>query len=77
VFLKQLIAISETLNEGEGHLARAKYKLAVLYEEKGMVAKGDSCKAQAMELRKKLRPQDANAPFEEKEFMKLCLWMLW
>lgn len=71
------MAISQTLGEGEGHLARAEYKLAVLYEEKGMRAESAHCRAEALELRKKLRPQDENKPFEENSFMKLCLWMLW
>ena len=75
--LTQLVAISETLNEGEGQLARAKYKLAILYSEKGIAAESENCKAQAIELRGRLRPEAKDAPFEEKEFMKLCLWMLW
>lgn len=75
--LKQLVAIAETLVEGEGQLARASYKLAVLYNEKGMQAESESCKARACELRAKLRPEATHAPFEEEEFMKLCLWMLW
>ena len=37
--LTQLIAISKTLNEGEGQLTRAKHKLAILYSEKGMAAR--------------------------------------
>ena len=75
--LKQLIAIAETLNEGEGQLARACYKLAVLYDDRGMQAESESCKTRACDLRAKLRPEAIDAPFEEKEFMKLCLWMLW
>ena len=75
--LRQLVAIAETLNEGQGQLARAEYKLAILLEEKGMGADADACKLRALDLRKKLRPQDMDAPFEEDSFMKLCLWMLW
>lgn len=75
--LKQLVAISETLNEGEGQLARANYKLAVLYDQKGMRVESESCEARAIELRGKLRPEVKYASFEEAEFMKLCLWMLW
>lgn len=76
-FLKQLIAISQTLSEGEGQLARAEFKLAMLYREKGMITESDQCKVEALRLRKKLRPQEDNEPFEEDSFMKLCLWMLW
>ena len=75
--LKQLVAISETLNEGEGQLARANYKLAILYDQKGMGVESESCKSRAIELRGKLRPESRDAPFEETEFRKLCLWMLW
>lgn len=76
-FLKQLVEVSQALSEGEGQLARAWYKLAVLYEKKGMLAESDQCKADALRLRNKLRVQDADMPFEEDSFMKLCLWMLW
>ncbi|KAJ9648289.1 hypothetical protein H2199_001142 [Coniosporium tulheliwenetii] len=69
--LTQLVATSETLNEGEGQLARANYKLAVLYSEKGMAAESEHCKARAMELRAKLQPESKDALFEESEFAKL------
>ncbi|KAG9242074.1 hypothetical protein BJ878DRAFT_544615 [Calycina marina] len=75
--LLQLIAISESLKEGEGQLARANYKLAVVYKDKGMELESKACKDRAMEVRAKLRPEAAAAPFEEDEFMKLCPWMLW
>lgn len=72
--LKQLVAISETLSEGEGQLARANYKLAVLYDQH---TEAESYKTRALELKVKLRPDTNHTPFEEAEFMKLCLWMLW
>jgi len=75
--LSQLVAIAETLNEGEGQLARALYKLAVLYERRGMASETFTCKTRALELRAKLKPQAKDTPFEEEEFNKLCLWMLW
>lgn len=75
--LQELVSISETLNEGEGQLARANYKLAVVFQEKGMTLESDDYKARAIILRSKLRPEARNAPFEETEFRKLCLWMLW
>lgn len=71
------MAISETMSEAEGQLARANYKLGVLYGEKGMVAESEACKARAISLRDKLRPESKDSPFEESEFMKLCLFMLW
>lgn len=75
--LKQLIDISESLNEGEGQLARALYKLSVLYAEKGALAECEACKLRAVEIRGRLRPEDKDAPFEEEYFSKLTLWMLW
>lgn len=68
---------SQALGEGEGQLARAEYKLAVLFEEKGMHVESAHCKGEALRLWRKLQPQDENGPFEESSFMKLCLWMLW
>ncbi|OBT54332.1 hypothetical protein VE04_05420 [Pseudogymnoascus sp. 24MN13] len=75
--LKQLIAISETLTEVDGERARANYKLSVLYGEKDMLSESQACKARAISLRDKLRPESKDRPFEESEFMKLCLFMLW
>ncbi|KAH8813358.1 hypothetical protein F5884DRAFT_879629 [Xylogone sp. PMI_703] len=75
--LKELVAISETLNEGEGQLARANYKLAILYQEKGAELESEQCKNRAVTLMKKIGPEGAEIPFEEAEYMKLCLWMLW
>ncbi|KAF2234366.1 TPR-like protein [Viridothelium virens] len=75
--LTQLVTISEILREGEGQLARANYKLAVLYAEKGMEVESRDCRARAVEIRNKLIPSSREAPFEEKEFNRLCLWMLW
>ncbi|KAI1215007.1 uncharacterized protein F4807DRAFT_466343 [Annulohypoxylon truncatum] len=75
--LKQLINISESLNEGEGQLARALYKLSIFYAEKGLVEDSETCKKRALEIRGRLRPEDKEAPFEEPYFSKLTLWMLW
>lgn len=65
------------MTEAEGQLARANYKLGVLYGEKEMVAESEACKARAISLMDKLRPESKDSPFEESEFMKLCLFMLW
>ncbi|KAI1407008.1 hypothetical protein F5Y13DRAFT_207064 [Hypoxylon sp. FL1857] len=75
--LKQLVNISESLNEGEGQLARALYKLSVLLAAKGAVSDGEAYKARALEIRGRLRPEDKEALFEEESFSKLTLWMLW
>lgn len=75
--LLELIAIAETLREGEGQLSRAKYKLSVLYGERGMQDDSEACKAHALEIRNRLKSELKDAPFVEEEFQKLCLWMLW
>lgn len=73
----QLVAIAETLNEAEGQLARANYKLSVLYGEKGMEQESQSFKALAVSLKDKLRPEDKGKRVEESDFTELCLFMLW
>jgi hypothetical protein len=65
------------LNEAEGQLARANYKLSLLYREKGMETESQSFQARAVTLKDKLRPEDKGTRVEESEFMKLCLFMLW
>jgi hypothetical protein len=71
------VAISEILTKAEGQLARANYRPSVLYGEKEMLAESQACKARAISLRDKLRPESKDSPFEESEFLKLCLFMLW
>jgi hypothetical protein len=75
--LQEVVVISESLPEGEGHLARANYKLSVLFSEMGRRAESEMCKQRALGLRLKLRPDDNNVPFAEEEYMRLCPWMLW
>ncbi|KAI1180884.1 hypothetical protein F4777DRAFT_177094 [Nemania sp. FL0916] len=75
--LRQLVDIAGALNEGEGQRARAFYKLSVLYSEKGVAQEAEECKANAIEIRNRLRPQDENALFNEDSFSILTLWMLW
>ena len=77
LLLLQLIAITETLNEAEGQLARANYKLILLYCEKGMEQESQCFKTRAVSLRDKLRPEDKGKRVEESDFTKLCLFMLW
>jgi tetratricopeptide (TPR) repeat protein len=75
--LEEAVAICESLPEGEGHLARANYKLSVLCSETGRFAECEAHKRRAMELRLKVRPEEGIVPFAEEEYMKLCPWMLW
>jgi hypothetical protein len=75
--LKQLLNIAGALNEGEGQLARASYKLSILYAEKGAILEAEASKEKAIEVRNRLRPQDKDAPFDDGSFSKLTLRMLW
>jgi hypothetical protein len=75
--LTQLVDIADSVSEGKGQLARAYFKLAMLYNERGRLDESQACKEKAERLRSKVRPELADALFEEGEFMKLCLWMLW
>ncbi|KAI0457895.1 hypothetical protein F5B21DRAFT_520394 [Xylaria acuta] len=71
--LKQLVDIAGALNEGEGQLARAFYKLSTLYTEKGAVLEAEASKTKAIEIRNRLRPQEKDAAFDEESFSKLTL----
>lgn len=53
------------------------YKLSELYADKGMATQSQVCKDEALELRKTLKPELSDAPFQQAEFSKLCIWMLW
>lgn len=69
--------VSESFVEGEGQRARALYKLSTLYTERGMLTEAEACREESLKLRAKLKPELKDAPFEEAESSKLCLWMLW
>jgi len=75
--LTQLTDIAESVNQGKGQLARVYFKLAMLYKEREREDESRTCAEKAAQLRRELKPELADAAFEEKEFMKLCLWMLW
>jgi hypothetical protein len=77
--LERLTQIAETLYEGKGQLARAYFKLTRLHEERdgSATTKSHTYAGEAVQLRSLLRPELADAPFEEGEFLKLCPWMLW
>ena len=75
--LEELVLISESLPQGEGQLARANYKLSVLYAELDRKVESKECRQRAVGLRTKLRPTEHDVPFEEEIYMQLCPWMLW
>ncbi|KAF2280328.1 uncharacterized protein EI97DRAFT_447867 [Westerdykella ornata] len=75
--LGQLVDIAGSIPEGKGQLARAYFKLAVLHQEKGRHSESNTYREMAESLRAELKPEAVGAPFNEEEFMKLCVWMLW
>ncbi|KID79396.1 hypothetical protein MBR_00708, partial [Metarhizium brunneum ARSEF 3297] len=75
--LQDVVGISETFVEGDGQRARALYTLSKVYAVRDMLAESTACREKAVTLRSLLRPDLKDAPFEEEEFSKLCLWMLW
>jgi hypothetical protein len=75
--LMQLVAISETLPGADGQLARAYYKLSIICEDTQRTDESKMHKEQALHVRARLRPTEKDAPFEEQEFAKLNLFMLW
>ena len=74
--LEEVVRTSKTLAGGEGQQARALYKLTEVYAGRNKYESGASRK-KALDLRAALRPELKDAPFEEAEFSKLCVWMLW
>ncbi|KID83644.1 Tetratricopeptide-like helical, partial [Metarhizium majus ARSEF 297] len=74
--LQDVVGISETFVKGHGQRARALYTLSKAYEARDMLAESTACKEKAVALRSLPRPDLKDAPFEEEEFSKLCLWML-
>ena len=75
--LEEIVGICETFVEGEGQQARALYKLSEIYGRRDMPRECTSCKEKAMQTRASVKPELRDAPFEEREFSKLCVWMLW
>lgn len=75
-FLNELVSIAGTLDEGQGQLGRAKYKLAILYSSKNCQRQADACRSEALTIKSQLQPE-ADGSFLEEEFAKLCPWMLW
>ncbi|KAM4066810.1 tetratricopeptide repeat domain-containing protein [Hirsutella rhossiliensis] len=75
--LEEIVSMSETFVEGKGQRARALHKLSAVLADKGMQIESEKCKEKALELLAELKPELKDAPYEEAEFSKLCLWMLW
>lgn len=63
--------------EGEGQRARALYKLSIIYNNKDQQVLSEAYREKAIHSRAAANAELKDAPFEEAEFAKLCLWMLW
>lgn len=79
LMLNDIVSIAEGLPGGHSyaHRARASYKLSAIYGAIGRKTEGEACKATAIQLRLKLRPEEVEADLGEESFSKLCPWMLW
>lgn len=75
--LNELVTSAESIPEGRGQLARAHYKLSVIYNGLQRVTEMEQHRAKALELRQELQPDLTDGAFEEASFNTLCLWMLW
>jgi hypothetical protein len=73
----QLVAISETLPGAEGQLARACYKLSIIYDDTQRPDESQKYREQALKVRGRMRPAEEDAPFEEQAFATLNPFMLW
>ena len=79
LMLNDIVSITEGLSGSHSytHRARASYKLSTIYDTIGRKAEGEACKATAIQLRLKLRPEEVDTELSEESFSKLCPWMLW
>lgn len=75
--LGELVTTAASILEGEGQLGRAKYKLSVIHAERDMHIDSDSCRANALSIRDRLRPEMKGSVLTEESFKELCPWMLW
>lgn len=77
ILLNECVAVSESLPEGKGYLARARFKLGELWASEGDLQQSESNKKTARALGRDLLgdqwPIDAN----EASYDKLVVWMLW
>jgi hypothetical protein len=75
--LNKVVDISEGLPGAEGHLARAFFKLSIVAADMQKDDESLNFKKKALEIRTRVCGTSIDAPFEESEFAKLNLFMLW
>ncbi|MCJ1404908.1 hypothetical protein MMC11_008134 [Xylographa trunciseda] len=75
--LHECATIAESLPEGKGYLARAKWKLGIIYvSEEDAIQAASNAKA-AHDLRRELLGTETPDDDSEASFDKLVVWMLW
>lgn len=77
--LQELVSITEGFvsTSGQGQLARAYHRLAVLYDRLEDKTKSETYKEKALTVARKLSPETHEIDPEEIDFAKFCPWMLW
>ena len=71
------IQIAENLPEGKGYEARAKFKLGMIYVDRGEMDQSQILKMAAKSLKQELVDEDGNEEESEESYDTLCVWMLW
>ncbi|KAI9719975.1 MAG: hypothetical protein M1812_003100 [Candelaria pacifica] len=80
MLLQECISISESLPEGMGYAARAKFKLGQVYACAGDIKSSENYKQGAKELRLELAGKGIGAvesEDSEEAYAQLVVWMLW
>lgn len=78
--LNECVAVSESLQEGKGHLARAQFKLGELWASEGDLQQSelsDGNKKTARALGRELLGVQWPIEDNEASYDKLVVWMLW
>ena len=75
--LNECITISESLPEGKGYLARARFKMSEISEQEGNVEESQSSRKIARSLGQELLGEQWPSDDTETSYEKLVVWMLW
>ena len=77
--LQESVLVSESLPEGKGYLARAHYKLSLLYIENSDASQAQTYRVTARNLRQEIMVEEAPEVEEDtiEAYQGLVVWMLW
>lgn len=77
--LEESVSIAENISdEAGGYLARAKFKLAQIYDALNEVERARVCREAAESIRRRISSDAVtNSDASEEAYDKLVLWMLW